>query len=193
MLSTKQAHSKQFEETVLNIKKIVKKKFYQHVLTDKERKKLNRLLRHYRADELVQKMKLFKQHGRVSTYDHCESVTKLSYWLNHRLHLHADDKTLVHGAFLHDFYLYDWHDGDGTDELHGFYHAGKALKNAREHFKVNKKVAHVIESHMWPLNLTKVPRTREAAIVCAADKCVSLVETLAMREKKNKAVSEKAQ
>ena len=55
------------------------------------------------------RMKQYIQHGRVSTYDHVISVARLSLLINHRLHLGACDRELVRGAFLHDFYLYDWH------------------------------------------------------------------------------------
>ena len=124
-------------------------------------------------------MREFTQHGRVSTYEHCEKVADLSGRINRRLHLHADEETLLTVAMLHDFYLYDWHEDDGgSHDWHGFIHADRALDNARKYFRVSEETAHVIRSHMWPLNLTRVPRSREAWIVCIADKCVSVKETL---------------
>jgi uncharacterized protein len=36
---------------------------------------------------------------------------------------------------------------------------------------------------MWPLTITRVPTTREAVIVCMADKYVSSVETIGKRRK----------
>ena len=39
----------------------------------------------------------------------------------------------------------------------------------------------IIESHMWPLNISRIPHSREAWIVCVADKCVSLYETVFRR------------
>ena len=79
-------------------------------------------LRDLKQDPRVQSMKNYCQHGAVSTYSHCNAVAKLSHRLNQRLHLHANPETLLKGAILHDFYLYDWHTpGDGSHRWHGFF------------------------------------------------------------------------
>ena len=57
----------------------------------------------------IEENKNYIQHGDVTTYQHCKNVVRVSFWLNRRLHLHADETSLAVGAFLHDFYLYDWH------------------------------------------------------------------------------------
>ncbi len=94
---------------------------------------------------------------------------------------------LITGAMLHDFFLYDWHDKTRPGQkIHGYTHAAAAARNARRHFDIDKRTHHVIHSHMWPLNITRLPLTREAWIVCAADKIVSARETLFMRRGKNK-------
>lgn len=123
-------------------------------------------------------MKQYIQHGHTSTYEHCMHVVQLSYWLNHQLHLHADEQALLTGAFLHDFYLYDWHEKDDTHRLHGFHHPFRASQNAKEHFQINALEENIIESHMWPLTLRHIPKSREAMIVCLADKYCSLLETV---------------
>ena len=132
-----------------------------------------------RAHKKVQQMKEYIQHGSCTTYDHCVRVAAVSQKINRFLHLRANEHALLTGAMLHDFYLYDWHEKDnGTHDWHGFIHADRAMENAKKYFDVDADVQHVIHSHMWPLNLTHLPKSRAAWIVCAADKVVSLQETL---------------
>ena len=150
-------------------------------LTLQEQKHLDSLLYEYKNNEKVLEMKKYIQHGSISTYNHVESVAYFSYWMNKRLHLGANEKTLVAGAFLHDFYLYDWHtDSEG---MHGFFHPGIACKNAVKYFDVDTSVQMVIKCHMWPLTITNIPFSRESWIVCVADKFVSTKETLFRRKK----------
>ncbi|WP_028235419.1 HD domain-containing protein [Pseudobutyrivibrio sp. MD2005] len=150
-------------------------------LRPEEEENINHILAPYINDTRVQKMKNFMQHGRISTYEHVESVTRLSYWMNKRLHIGADERVLTIGAFLHDYYLYDWHLTDEGHGLHGFSHSNTAMENAINHFGIGKRTQAVIESHMWPLTFTKIPKSREAWIVCIADKCISTKETLLCR------------
>lgn len=130
-------------------------------------------------DPRVRKMKNYTQHGSITTYDHCRYVALLSVKINCLLHLQADEETLVKGAMLHDYFLYDWHEHPFDENgLHGFYHAETALRNAKQDFRIDPDVEHVIACHMWPLNITRIPRSREAWLVCIADKWVSGKETL---------------
>lgn len=153
-------------------------------LTAQEHKHLRSLLKTYLADRRVQQMRNYIQHGSVSTYAHCRNVVQASYLLNRRLHLGADEKALVTGALLHDFYLYDWHQkDDGTHRFHGFTHPARACLNACKHFQIGQKEQDIISSHMWPLTFRHIPKSKEAAIVCLTDKYCSLKETLFYRKK----------
>ena len=149
-----------------------------------ERERLYAILEKYDQNPKVQQMREFIQHGDVTTYQHCKNVVLVSCWLNHRLHLGADETSLAVGAFLHDFYLYDWHK-KGTFhgvrrlfEMHGFSHPGCACVNAEQVFHITKKEQSIISSHMWPLTFRHVPSCREAIIVCLADKYCAVVESM---------------
>ena len=140
---------------------------------------INSFLSDISAEPLLQRMRQYPHHGRITTYDHCVHVVRFSFVLAGALRLHPDPDTLMKGAMLHDFYLYDWHAADGgTHRLHGLRHPHTAAANAQRYYAVGSSVTHVIECHMWPLTITRVPRTTEAWIVCLADKCVSAREIL---------------
>ncbi len=141
----------------------------------------NTILKDLSDHPTVLRMKDYKQHGMTSTYDHCISVARVSYKLDRLLHSHCDRGALLRGALLHDLFLYDWHDPTTHEGLHGYRHADSALKNAIEHFNIGRKEQDIIHSHMWPLNITRIPKRREAWVVCMADKYVSLGETLHRR------------
>ena len=147
-----------------------------------KRQEIDDVLSELRSSGPILEMKNYLQHGKVTTYDHCENVVSLSYDIDRIFHLNSDPETLLKGAMLHDFYLYDWHEeGDGSHRLHGFSHPGKACLNAEKYFHTSEDINHVISSHMWPLTLTSVPASREAWVVCIADKLASLHETLFRR------------
>ena len=86
----------------------------------------------------------------------------------------VDKRSLVRGALLHDYFLYDWHDDDPSHRLHGFTHAERALKNASNDFALNDIEKDMIYCHMFPLNISRVPRYNESLILCVADKISAL-------------------
>ena len=135
----------------------------------------------YLPDPQVQQMKTFIQHGSVSTYRHVVNVVKLAYILDRKLGSRSDREVLLSAALLHDFYGYDWHEKPLSD-LHGYRHPHRAAVHAGEVFDAGAEVQAAIETHMWPFTLTRIPRSREAWLVCMADKLASLSETLWMRK-----------
>lgn len=147
-------------------------------LTPQENKEINGYLRGLTHTKEAALMKHCIQHGKISTYDHVISVVRLSFCLNRRLHLGAPARELVRGAFLHDFYLYDWHENGYIGRLHGLHHPAIALKNASKRYKLTRAERNIIESHMWPLTLFHFPKCRAALIVCIADKICSSYEVL---------------
>lgn len=150
-----------------------------YFLTKEDRQKIHQILKQYQEDSKVQSMHGFVQHGRTSTYEHCMNVVKLSFWINKHLHLSANERALLTGALLMIFIcMTGMRRVPGTDGMdsvtlpvHG--------KNARRHFPMGAKEENIIRSHMWPLIPWQIPKSREAVIVCLADKCCSLYETTA--------------
>lgn len=131
--------------------------------------------------EDVRSMAHFVQHAEVSTLEHSFSVAYVSFWTCERFHLSADRRSLIRGAMLHDFFLYDWHtDGGDRKGLHGFTHPRTALRNAEARFALTDHERDIILKHMWPLT-PAFPKYGESYLVSAADKYCSLVETLRRR------------
>lgn len=125
------------------------------------------------------------QHGTMSVQEHCINVAETSLRIKEMLHISCNTCDLVRGALLHDYFLYDWHKGDpncsNKMKLHGFYHPGKALKNAKKEYHLTRRQEDIIKKHMWPLTVVP-PCCREAWIVTTADKYCSLMETLRLRK-----------
>lgn len=116
-------------------------------------------------------------HGKTTTLKHCIDVANLSLKIAEKLKLKINKDELIKSALLHDLFLYDWHHAPKEAGLHGYTHSTTAAKNAKKFFGVNDRVYANIVSHMWPLNITKIPKTKEGFIICVADKICSLKET----------------
>lgn len=121
--------------------------------------------------------KSYIQHGSTSVYEHSVKVAYTSLYFARRFRLNIDEKSLIRGALLHDYFLYDWHEKDKSHRLHGFYHPSTALRNAKEDFDLNPIEENMIVRHMFPLTPIP-PRYKEAWILCLADKYCATIETL---------------
>ncbi len=144
-------------------------------------KQLEKTVIYYGEDVIgSQNMEIQKkaiQHGNVSIYEHSLGVACLSIYLASWFGIEVDKKSLVRGALLHDYFLYDWHYHDKNHRLHGFRHARRALHNASNEFFLNPIEQDIIVKHMFPLNI-KPPRYRESMIVCIADKICTVMEVV---------------
>ena len=156
-----------------------------------QRREFYRLLKENASDilhsENFQKTRYHIQHGTMPVYRHCLDVAKQSIQINKALGLGCSERDLIRGALLHDYFLYDWHDKnrENYQKLHGFYHPGIALKNARKEYHLTRREEDIIKKHMWPLTVVP-PLCREAWVVTAADKYCSLLETLKIRKRPGK-------
>lgn len=114
----------------------------------------------------MQALRTFHQHGVISRYEHCLSVCYIVLRLADKWHVDVDRRSMVRGALLHDFFMYDWHDPGNLRLLHGFTHAKEALSNARKQFELNEVECDVIQKHMFPLNIA-LPKYWETVLVSA--------------------------
>lgn len=148
-----------------------------------------RIIKKYGEDILaskgMQSEKEFVQHGNTSTYEHSISVTVMCLRIVAALRLKANFPSLVRGALLHDYCLYDWH--EPHKGLHAFTHPKIALSNASRDFKINPIERNMILSHMFPLG--KLPKYRESLILCLADKLCALSETIKRPKSRKKSDS----
>jgi len=141
------------------------------------------LLKEYASDilesENFQNTRNHIQHGSIPVRRHCLDVARQSITISRFLGIPCNERDLIRGALLHDYFLYDWHDKTRKNyqRLHGFYHPGIALRNASREYPLTLREKDIIKKHMWPLTVVP-PLCREAWIVTTADKYCSLLETL---------------
>ncbi len=147
-----------------------------------KREHLKALVAYYGADILSSadyyQSDKYIQHGDTSTLEHMISAACLCLQISRKLRLKSDEMSLVRGALLHDFFLYDWHTPKSTrPPHHATYHASYALKNAADHYAINPTEAEIIQKHMFPVNITP-PKHRETYILTIADKLCSFKESV---------------
>ena len=122
----------------------------------------------------------FIQHGDVSVLEHSFMVAVLCVAIARRLPGKWDFSSLVRGALLHDYFLYDWHIKDPTRPAHATHHAAAALRNARRDFSLNPTEENMIASHMFPLG-GEWPGNKQSAVLWVADKVCAARETVVGR------------
>ena len=116
------------------------------------------------------------QHGTTTVLEHSATVAATALLVARQLHIPVDVHALARSALLHDYFLYDWHVADRSHRLHGFTHPYKSARNAaRDHDATTFEQA-MIRTHMFPLTLMP-PTSREAWLLCLADKWVATSET----------------
>lgn len=119
----------------------------------------------------------YLQHGRTDCLLHCIAVAYYSQKIAAVCNIRLDENSLIRGALLHDFFLYDWHEQDASHKFHGFTHPKIALKNALCSWDLNDTEKDIILKHMFPL-IPAMPQYKESMLVCIIDKICSVREAL---------------
>ena len=128
-----------------------------------------------KENEIVQKMKNYRQHYDTSCYEHCLNVSYISYKICKKMNL--DYVAVARASMVHDLFLYDWRKRqDGRKGLHGFTHPKISLENAKKLFELSKKEEDIILKHMWPLT-AKFPRYKESWVAIGVDKYCAIKES----------------
>ena len=155
-------------------------------LTREDKQEFIRISREILRGGRYEEMKKFYSHSDITVYTHCIKVAFAAYRFAVENNIPCDKKSLIRGALLHDYYLYDWHDPNKGFRWHGFKHHRFALQNAERDFPLTRRERRIIYSHMFPLTFWCIPKCREAWIVSIADKIVATEETLKKYKDKKK-------
>ena len=150
-------------------------------ITYNSKEKLIKEIKFLEENTRFKNNKNFIQHGTTSIYDHVIKVAWQAIYISEKYKLRVNLDSLIRGALLHDYFLYDWHKPHKYRHIHGFTHPYTAYKNASSELKLNKIEKDIIIKHMFPLTVIP-PRYLESWVVSLADKIVTVRETLNPKE-----------
>ena len=154
-------------------------------LTEERKQELEAIYQSFLHDEKILKMKEVSMHRGSNCYIHSFKVARLAIKRALR-HKRGDLYVILVGSILHDYYLYDWRNERDKMKKHLSSHPYTAAKNALRDFNISEEVKKVIESHMWPVNFSEFPETKEARIISNADKAIYLKEIACSKRYKKK-------
>ena len=140
-------------------------------------------------DPRIRKLSRFPQHNGSNTLLHCVEVAKRSFELAELFKWKIDEVQLARGAMLHDYYQYSINEEGLTAFKHGTSHPQTAVEKAEKDFVLTQKEKNIIRGHMWPLTFAHPPKSREAILVCLADKDIATKEFSRPELKKAKRVA----
>lgn len=154
-------------------------------INEETKQHLEELYQKFLNDEKVLRMKEIPMHNGSNCYLHSFRVARLAIKRALR-HRHVNLEVVLIASILHDYYLYDWRKERRYKKTHGKQHPFIASYNAERDFGINKDVQLVIETHMWPINIKRFPKTKEARIVNHADNTIATKEFLTSKKHKLK-------
>ncbi len=123
-------------------------------------------------------MNEFRHHGNITTYQHSLYVVAMCLRLADKFSMKVDVKTLVYGVMLHDFFGYDYREVKKAKLFnHGKEHPSISIERSAKYIELNDHAKAMIASHMWPKNFTTFPNSKEAWLLCFADKICAVRES----------------
>ena len=154
-------------------------------ITREEKQHLEDIYQSFLHDERILRMKEISMHRGSNCYIHSFKVAKLAIKRALR-HNKGNLYTILLAAILHDYYLYDWRVDKSKMKHHMGNHPYIAAENAERDFGIHEPIKRAIQSHMWPVNFTDYPKTKEARIISNADKTIYLREIICSKRYKAK-------
>lgn len=118
-------------------------------------------------------LRTYKHHLHTNTYYHSVAVAYVSFYLCRLFRWQCDEEKLIYAALLHDYFLYDCH--DGTRSKHFITHAKVSLENAIRDWEIDELQANIIRRHMFPCTLIP-PKYKESVLVNVVDKLCACYE-----------------
>ena len=129
---------------------------------------------------LKNELNKYIQHGTTSIYKHSQHVAFFSYKMaklfKNKFNANIDFEALIKASYMHDLFMYDWHEKTNWHRLHGYTHPALAAQNAEKYCNATQKEIAIIKTHMWPLTITKIPKSKEAWILTLCDKYSTIKE-----------------
>lgn len=160
----------------MRVKRVIK--------TDQEVNEIWDFYYEFSKNPILNKVYSTPQHRTSNTYRHLCLVTKECIRRALRKHYDIDYHSLIRGAFLHDLFFYNWRVDKKSRKHHLTHHPAIALENAKKEFKdINKIEEDIILNHMWPITITKYPKSVEAKLVSLMDKKVTWLEFFNKKKK----------
>ena len=129
-------------------------------------------------NQKVNKLSEYLHHKNVSRLEHSLNVAYKSICFVRKHNLSVDEKSLIRGALLHDFFLYNLKNERIKNHL--VRHPYIAYENAKREFNLNAIEKDIILKHMWPLT-NRIPKYKESLIVCLVDTYYAIKERLSIR------------
>ena len=112
-------------------------------------------------------------HHGISRFDHSCRVSYYSYKVSKILRLNY--KEVARAGLLHDFFLSD--NITKKEKVKSmFVHSKSSLENSEKLFNLTEREKDIIYTHMFPLNINRIPKYSESWIVSIIDKGVAIYE-----------------
>ncbi len=132
----------------------------------------NRVFQQLLSDKEFVKAESEEHHFHTTTFRHSINVARLATRIACKFKIKVNFEDLVTGALLHDYFH---HNGNKPSNFE-WIHAKLGAIEARKQFGINDNVYHIIRTHMFPINISALPKTKEAWLVNVSDKICAVKE-----------------